>query len=68
MWQDPIITETRALREEYAHLFDHDHEAIFQDIRQKQAQHQHRLVSFRPRQPIVIRPSNLTELPRQINP
>jgi hypothetical protein len=32
MWQDPIVTETRALREQYANQFDHNADAIFQDI------------------------------------
>jgi hypothetical protein len=32
MWQDPIVKETRELREEYAEKFNHDPDAIFEDI------------------------------------
>jgi len=50
MWQDPVVQETRKLREEYAAKFD-DSEAMFQDILIRQAQHKERLVSFQPRKP-----------------
>lgn len=33
MWQDPIIKETRELRNQYAAQFKHDLDAIFQDIK-----------------------------------
>ena len=49
MWTDPIVAETRALREDYASQFNHDADAIFQDILQRQAEHPDRLVSFPPR-------------------
>ena len=32
MWQDPIVKETRKLREQYASKFRHDVNAIFEDI------------------------------------
>ena len=32
MWQDPIVKETRKLREQYAAKFKHDPDAIFEDI------------------------------------
>jgi len=54
MWQDPIVAETRALREEYAQEFGHDPEAIFQDILRKQATHKHLLVSFQQRKPVSV--------------
>lgn len=50
MWQDPVVQETRKLRDEYAAKFD-DSEAMFQDILIRQAQHKERLVSFQPRKP-----------------
>lgn len=49
MWTDPIVAETRALREDYASQFNHDADAIFQDILRRQAEHPERLVSFPPR-------------------
>ena len=49
MWQDPIVAETRALREQYASQFGHDADAIFQDILRRQAMPGKVLVSFPPR-------------------
>ena len=53
MWQDPIVAETRALREEYAASLNHDLHAIFNDLVSKQAEHSDRLVSFAPRKPLA---------------
>jgi hypothetical protein len=53
MWQDPIVAETRALREEYSASLNHDAHAIFNDLVSKQAEHSDRLVSFPPRKPFV---------------
>lgn len=49
MWKDPIIAETRALRDEYARQLNYDIDAIFADLVAKQATHPERLVSFPPR-------------------
>ncbi|NEX19900.1 hypothetical protein G3480_06150 [Thiorhodococcus mannitoliphagus] len=51
MWQDPIVTETRQLREQYAGTLAHDIDAIFEDIRSRQGQAGKRLVSF-PARPV----------------
>ena len=51
MWQDPIVKETRELREEYAAKFDHDSDAIFEDIQKRQANSGRERVSFPPRKP-----------------
>jgi hypothetical protein len=51
MWQDPIVQETRRLREEYATQFKGDSDAMFQDILRRQVAHKERLVSFKPREP-----------------
>ena len=32
MWQDPIVAETRALRDEYARQFNYDAAAIYQRL------------------------------------
>lgn len=53
MWKDPIVTETRQLREEYASLFEHDADAIFQDILRRQSMPGKTLVSFQPRKPVL---------------
>lgn len=46
MWEDPIVKETRRLREEYASAFNGDTRAILNDILKQQAKHEDRLVSF----------------------
>ena len=51
MWQDPIVKATRELREQYASQFDHDPDAIFEDIRKRQAASGKKLVSFPARKP-----------------
>jgi len=53
MWQDPIVAETRALRDEYARQFNYDINDIFTDLMAKQAAHPERVVSFPPRKPMV---------------
>jgi len=44
MWDDPIVAEVRRIREELSARFDFDAEAIFADIRSRQAQLGARLV------------------------
>lgn len=51
MWQDPIVEETRELREQYAQRFNHDPDAIFEDILKRQSQTKKALVSLPPRKP-----------------
>jgi len=53
MWQDPIVAETRALREQYANQFGHDADAIFQDILNRQNVRGKKLVTFPARKPMV---------------
>lgn len=54
MWQDPVVTETRALREQYANQFCHDADAIFQDILRRQSAPGKKLVSFPARKPALV--------------
>lgn len=49
MWQDPVVAETHALRDEYARQFNYDADAIFEDLMAKQAMHPERMVSLPPR-------------------
>jgi hypothetical protein len=51
MWEDPIVKETRTLREEYAAKFNHNPDAIFEDILKRQSQTQRKIVSFPARKP-----------------
>ncbi len=38
MWIDEIVEEIRRIREEYAKSFDYDLDAIFADLRKKEAE------------------------------
>lgn len=51
MWRDPIVNETRLLREQYAARFNHDPNLIFQDILKRQAQPEKKLVKYPARKP-----------------
>ena len=51
MRHDPIVEETRRLREQYAASLGHDPDAIFEDIRRRQSGGDKKLVSYPPRKP-----------------
>lgn len=53
MWRDPIVAETRALRDEYARQFNYDIDKIFKDLMKKQAAHPERIVALKPQKPTV---------------
>jgi len=55
MWQDPIIKETRELRNQYAAQFNYDLDAIFEDIKNRQEKSKRKQVSFAPRKAIIIK-------------
>lgn len=49
MWQDPIVKETRELRQQYALQFNNDANAIFDDIIKRQEKSYRKQVTFPPR-------------------
>ncbi len=51
MWQDPIIKETRQLREQYASKFKHDPDAIFEDILKRQEKTERNRMAMPARKP-----------------
>lgn len=51
MWKDPIVEETRKLREQYASKFNQDIDSIYEDIRRRQALSSKKMVSFPARKP-----------------
>ena len=55
MWTDPIVSETRSLREQFAKQFGHNADAIFSDILRRQIASGRKLVSFKPRKPVAPR-------------
>lgn len=51
MYRDPIVEETRRLRQQYADAMDHNIDAIFDDIQRRQKQTKGRLVALPPKRP-----------------
>jgi hypothetical protein len=51
MWKDPVVEETRKLREQYASNLNHDIDAIYEDIQQRQALSVKKPVSLPARKP-----------------
>ncbi len=51
MWEDPIVTETRAAREALFARFDYDLAALCQYLREQERQHIGRVVTLEPRRP-----------------
>ncbi len=54
MTDDPIVTEVRKARDDYAKQFHYDLEAICRDLQQKQQQSGRKLVSFPPKRPKFV--------------
>ena len=51
MWEDPIVEETRAAREELSARFNHDLAALCRYLREKEREHPDRVVTLEPRRP-----------------
>lgn len=51
MWEDPIVKETHAAREELSARFNHDLAALCRYLREKECEHPERVVTFEPRRP-----------------
>ena len=51
MWEDPIVKETRAAREELSSRFNHDLAALCRYLREKEREHPERVVTLEPRRP-----------------
>jgi anaerobic selenocysteine-containing dehydrogenase len=51
MWEDPIVKETRAAREELSARFNHDLSALCRYLREKEREHSDRVVTLAPRRP-----------------
>ncbi len=50
MWKDEIVADIHRIREEYGAKFDHDIDAIYEDIRRQQTESDLEFASF-PRKP-----------------
>jgi hypothetical protein len=54
MWEDPIVKETRAAREELSARFNHDLAALCRYLREREREHPDRVVTLEPRQPALV--------------
>jgi hypothetical protein len=52
MWEDPIVKETRAAREELVAEFDGDLDALWQHLQKVQAEFRDRVVTGKPK-PVI---------------
>ncbi|HET8772384.1 MAG TPA: hypothetical protein VFP80_01280 [Thermoanaerobaculia bacterium] len=55
MWDDPIVRETRAAREELLKRFDYDLDALCAYLEQQEAQSGKKAVTLEPKRPASTR-------------
>jgi hypothetical protein len=53
VWEDPIVAETRALRQELMDEVGNDLDALIAYLRERELEHPERLVSLPPRRPVA---------------
>ncbi len=49
MWEDPVVEAVREVREGHAAQFDYDLQAIYQALKQEEAQSGHKFVKVAPK-------------------
>jgi len=54
VWEDPIVAETRALRQQLMDEVGNDLDALVQYLREREREHPERLVSLPPRRPETV--------------
>ena len=57
MWEDPIVEETRKLRDAYAAQFGYDLEALFRDLKAREEASGREVISLSPRKPEQTTPT-----------
>ena len=55
MWEDPIVKETRAAREELLKQFDYDLDALCDYLQQQETRSDKKAVTLEPRRPTARR-------------
>jgi hypothetical protein len=60
MWEDEIVKEIHQIREAYAKSFNYDLDAIFEDLRKKEAESGREVVSLSRRRGLTTRWSGRT--------
>jgi hypothetical protein len=53
VWEDPIVAETRALRQQLMDEVGNDLDALIEFLQERELEHPERLVSFPPRRPTM---------------
>lgn len=53
VWEDPIVAETRALRQQLMDEVGNDLDALIEFLKTRELEHPERLVSLPPRTPIM---------------
>ena len=62
MWKDPIVEETRRMKNEYASKFNYDLQAIYQDLKELEKQlPENRLIRTQPMIETTVQASNAHE-------
>lgn len=54
VWEDPIVAETRALRQELMDEVGNNLDGLVKYLRERELEHPERLVSLPPRRPIMM--------------
>jgi len=54
MWEDPIVAETRKLREEMMNEVGNDLDALFKYLQEEQEKYRERLVRLSARKPVPL--------------
>ena len=54
VWEDPIVAETRALRQELMDEVGNDLDALIEFLKERELEHPERLVSLPPRRPTMV--------------
>jgi hypothetical protein len=54
MWEDPIVKETRAARENLVEEFGGDLDALWEHLQEVQRQYQDRVVTGQPKLPVTV--------------
>ena len=57
-WEDPIVAETRALRQQLMDEVGNDLDALVKYLKERELEHPERLVSRSPRRPVVTVPTS----------
>ncbi len=54
VWEDPIVAETRALRQQLMDEVGNDLDTLIEFLKQRELEHPERLVTLPPRRPVAV--------------